>query len=584
VDDSASLNEDGSITLTLLANDSDADGDALTLTLQCQPAHGTLLRNAVGQYIYTPVANWSGEDRFTYALFDGKAWSNLATVRLLVSAVADAPRLVLTDIAASPHELFRTGWESVANQNTSSSLLQQRTLEGWTLVTSLDNSACANNGFEIWSSGDKMADASNNLRTVNAASNNGSSGNNWMELNNASGNMPQTLGVERSLSTLAGARYTLSLDAAGRMGYSADYTRIGIYVDGQRIGGWDGTSGSAALNWQTLSFQFVGKGGQQTIRIAAEASKLDPNGRGMMIDNIALNEALGANTGLEDQAIRLSNISAALSDTDGSEILSVSLEALPIGATLSDGTRSFTARSGNSTADISGWNMACLSLLPPADFNGTLNLRVVATASEKVGGSRSRTSASLVVTVLAVNDAPRVLNASYQLLKDGTVRIDFSALIRDVDGDALSLSFTRPAHGTLTRNSDGSYTYRPNRNYIGSDAFNYTISDGQLASSGAISLSVGQASVATAVVGAAPLQDSCASIVLRSNYSLAANSGSANANANPQGSSSQFVDWSSNAVPISTLGNLAWVRDFLGATQDQRSLAERTGLSVRASL
>ena len=334
------LSEDGSITLYLLDNDSNATCDSITLSLTSQPAHGTLVQNADNSCTYTPMVNWSGVDSFTYALFDGTTWSDVATVRLTVTAVADAPTLVLTDVTNPPRELFRTSWATVANKDSTSTLVQKSELEGWKLVTSGDTMRGGRNGFEIWSAGDKMADANRTLHSVSAAP---KDGRNWLELNDAASDMPQTLGIERAVDTVAGASYTLTLDAAGRLGYSADYTRIAIYVDGQKIGGWSGTSGTAALNWQALSFRFTGKGGTQTIRIVTDATRVDADGRGTMIDNIALVEVLPSRTGLEDSIIRLSSISAALKDTYGSETLKLEITALPARAVVSDGRWSFTA-------------------------------------------------------------------------------------------------------------------------------------------------------------------------------------------------------------------------------------------------
>jgi hypothetical protein len=133
-----------------------------------------------------------------------------------------------------------------------------------------------------------MADSQNKQRTVTAMAGNG---NNWLELNNARNNMAQSLGIQRQVDTVAGATYTLSMDVAGRLGYSSDYTKIGIYVDGVRIGGDDSTSSNTALNWQTKQFSFVGNGRKQTIQILGEATKQDGNGRGMMIDDIVLDRA-----------------------------------------------------------------------------------------------------------------------------------------------------------------------------------------------------------------------------------------------------------------------------------------------------
>ncbi|MBN8246992.1 MAG: carboxypeptidase regulatory-like domain-containing protein, partial [Verrucomicrobia bacterium] len=68
-DDTVAAFQDTSAVLdTLLANDSDPDGDELVLFPVRQPAHGTLVRNNSGQWIYTPETGFNGQDTFTYAL------------------------------------------------------------------------------------------------------------------------------------------------------------------------------------------------------------------------------------------------------------------------------------------------------------------------------------------------------------------------------------------------------------------------------------------------------------------------------------------------------------------------------------
>src|SRR5207244_40662 len=51
----------------------------------------------------------------------------------------------------------------------------------------------------------------------------------------------------------------------------------------------------------------------------------------------------------------------------------------------------------------------------------------------------------------------------------------------DVEGDSLTAVFVSgPAHGTLTLNTDGSFTYTPAGNYHGPDSFTYRANDGSL--------------------------------------------------------------------------------------------------------
>jgi hypothetical protein len=58
--DSVTLDEDTTVKINVLANDSDAEGDMLTATLVTGPQHGTLVKNADGSFSYTPTRDWYG--------------------------------------------------------------------------------------------------------------------------------------------------------------------------------------------------------------------------------------------------------------------------------------------------------------------------------------------------------------------------------------------------------------------------------------------------------------------------------------------------------------------------------------------
>jgi VCBS repeat-containing protein len=84
-----SVTEDTAATGTLVATD--ADSTTLTYAVVSQPANGSVVVGANGAYSYTPAANFSGSDIFTFKANDGSADSNTATVTVTVAAVNDAP-------------------------------------------------------------------------------------------------------------------------------------------------------------------------------------------------------------------------------------------------------------------------------------------------------------------------------------------------------------------------------------------------------------------------------------------------------------------------------------------------------------
>lgn len=91
--DAVTTDEDESVTIDLLDNDSDVDGtlDPASLVLS-QPANGTLTDNADGTVTYIPVANFFGTDSFTYTIEDNDGGlSNSATVSITIDPVNDAP-------------------------------------------------------------------------------------------------------------------------------------------------------------------------------------------------------------------------------------------------------------------------------------------------------------------------------------------------------------------------------------------------------------------------------------------------------------------------------------------------------------
>ena len=89
--DAATVAEDGAVNVAVLTNDTDADGDTLAVASVTQGAHGAVVINPDRSVKYTPAANYSGSDAFTYTISDGNGGTATAAVTINVTPVNDAP-------------------------------------------------------------------------------------------------------------------------------------------------------------------------------------------------------------------------------------------------------------------------------------------------------------------------------------------------------------------------------------------------------------------------------------------------------------------------------------------------------------
>jgi large repetitive protein len=155
------------------------------------------------------------------------------------------------------------------------------------------------------------------------------------------------------------------------------------------------------------------------------------------------------------------NISAALTDTDGSESLLVRVSGLPLGATLSAGTQ--VAGVWTLTAA----QLAGLTLTVPSGTSGDFVLRVEAQSTEAENGDTKINAANLNLHLTVPSQPPVAQNDSNTAIEDGGA-INGNVLDNDFDPDAGSvLSVVSPGnqsgiYGTLTLNASGVYTYTQN--------------------------------------------------------------------------------------------------------------------------
>ncbi|HLM57306.1 MAG TPA: DNA/RNA non-specific endonuclease, partial [Pyrinomonadaceae bacterium] len=105
--------EDTQKEITLSASDFNVN-NVLAYTVVSGPAHGTLSEVDGNKLTYTPDANYSGPDSFTFKANDGSKDSNTATVNINVTPVNDAPTLSGVPESATIDELTQYAFTAVA--------------------------------------------------------------------------------------------------------------------------------------------------------------------------------------------------------------------------------------------------------------------------------------------------------------------------------------------------------------------------------------------------------------------------------------------------------------------------------------
>ena len=105
-------------------------------------------------------------------------------------------------------------------------------------------------------------------------------------------------------------------------------------------------------------------------------------------------------------------------------------------------------------------------------------------------GKRETCSANVTVTVRAVNQAPVSVNDAYNTAQDTPLSVPAPGVLsNDSDPNSNPITVVDPRtnaptsqNGTVTLNSNGSFTYTPASGFSGDDSFTYRATDGSLTS------------------------------------------------------------------------------------------------------
>ncbi len=459
VDDAYTVAEDTTLVIPqatgVLANDTDPELSTLSAARISGPTPGgALTLNSNGSFSFTPPLHASGDFTFTYQASDGSLPSNTATVTITVTPVNDAPVAVndgpytvaeegvltvpvATGVLANDTDVENNVLSAVLDTAPTKGLLTLNP-DGSFGYTPFANEVGADSFTYKADDGDESPPATVSITITN--------------VNDA------PVGVNDSYSVNEDVTLTVALVANGVLANDTD-------ADGETLTAELVTStsnGVLTLNTNG-TFTYVPAAdfnGSDSFTYRPRDALVPGNNATVSITVNAVNDPPVANDDapivVEDDFL---DIAVMANDTDIDGV------ALTI--------QSFT-QPANGTVTQQGNN---LRYAGNANFFGPDSFTY--TISDGAGGVDTGT---VSVTVMGVNDAPVAFNDGPLTTEEGTPLTVAApgVLGNDVDVDDVTLTATvvdNPTKGTLLLNSDGSFTYTPNINAVGTDSFTYRAND-----------------------------------------------------------------------------------------------------------
>ncbi|WP_447891353.1 LapA family giant adhesin [Pseudomonas atacamensis] len=325
---------------------------------------------------------------------DGQALGSTGTVKIDITPVADAPTVAVADNSVKSTGLIKEVWTGLSGLGTDGSGANSTTLKNVIDAAGKPNSS--GNVTNVQSDGSVAAGTASKTSGLIYLE----AGKTYSFSGVADDSLLITIGGKSVASGTWGAGGAINGSFTPT---TSGYYTLDIYHHNQSgPGSYDvnlSVNGGTPIDLSNAGVPIY-TGVQDLINSGVTVSDLHgTNGEGYY-------DGYKLNTGAEGTTVKLSAISTALTDTDGSETLSVKISGAPVGSVLSDGAgHIFTVTASNGEANVTGWNLGSLTVTPPTYYNGQFNLTVTSTSTEQVGGSASSTATIPVTVVPAVYNA-----------------------------------------------------------------------------------------------------------------------------------------------------------------------------------
>jgi VCBS repeat-containing protein len=439
--DTLTVAEDGSGGVNVLANDSDPDGNPLTVTVTGGPSNGAT-SVAGGVVTYTPDAEFSGTDTFTYTACDPSAACASTTVTVTVTPVNDPPGGLAGASYSTPEDAAVGG-----------------TLPD---TTDVDDATLTHSAVTQPSHGAVTVDPDGSFTYTPDANYNGPDSFTF-QVCDAGGLCSQATATV-TVTPVNDAPVAAAPAAASTPEDTPIVSSVpaGSDVDGDGLAyalGSGATHGTVVVN-PDGSYTYTPDANYN----GPDSFTYTVCDAGPLCDTSSVTLSV---TPVNDAPVAAGPVAASTPED------TPLAATLPAGSDVDGDALAYALGTGPAHGTVVVNPDGSYTYTPDANYNGADSFTYTVCDAGPLCDS-----SGVTLTVTSVNDAPVAAATATASTPEDTPLTSALPTGSDVDGDPLTYALgTGATHGTVVVNPDGTYTYTPDAGYNGPDSFTYTVCD-----------------------------------------------------------------------------------------------------------
>jgi gliding motility-associated-like protein len=452
----------------ILTNDNDIENDALTAAMISNTSHGPLTINTDGSFSYVPNHNYSGTDSFVYVASDGNLISNNATVTININ-MDNYPPVTQPDYITIDEDT-QVDIRPADNDSDPNGPLDQSSLK---II-----------------SGPYNGSATVSSPVIHYTPNKNYNGADSIIYSICDTSTTQLCSQNTIYITIKPVNDAPVFSSATSASINENKTSVILTVTTTDVENDNVTYSINGSSYDNTFFKISGTTGKLSFIEAPdyEAPHDADHNNIYKVEITATDDGSPAQNTTQIINVTVLNVNESpVANNDSyntNEDETLVIEAP--GVTSNDITEENETITAHVNSNVKHGNLkfnndGSFTYIPEKDYNGTDQFSYYIN-----DGSFDSNTSTVTININPVNDAPAGVNDQYHTALNRTLTVESPGVLSndiDIENDNLTASLKSTTnHGTLTLNSDGSFTYIPDHGYTGNDSFSYVANDGNLQS------------------------------------------------------------------------------------------------------